>query len=265
MTEREMMLTTLLGCDRIDLYTDKPKLTDAQETRLKEMQYRRSSGEPLQYVLGTAPFLNVLLQVDPRVLIPRPETELIVDFILKKLHLKVSSRSISILDCGTGSGNIPIFFAKNLCHASLVALDISSDAIDCAKNNASLNGVAQNIEFITQDMVEGLIDFKKQKKRFDCIVSNPPYIKTDDLKTLPKDVQYEPMLALDGGADGCDCYRGIFKHACDCLKKDGFLICEIGESQGEQLKLLAKNMMGDCQVTVQQDLCARDRFIVISF
>lgn len=263
MTEEEWMLTTILDCKLVDLIVNPPQLDESQQAILNQMRERRLTGEPLQYICGTTSFADLTLAVDTRVLIPRPETEQVVDYAFNILSKKSQQTNIDILDCGTGSGNIPIYFAKNLTNAVVTSCDISADALDCARGNARKNNVERKIDFIHGDMIMVLQRLKTDNRQFDMIISNPPYIKTDDLKTLPKDVQYEPSLALDGGVDGCDFYRGIFLHAFDCLKNDGMLIVEMGDFQAADLLLLLKEKSKEWEISVQKDLCGRDRFMVM--
>lgn len=234
MTERELLLTAVRKCERIDLYVDPRPLTPQEHSAYEGMCRRYQSGEPLQYILGECDFLGHKIAVSPKVLIPRPETEILVDTIIAKLQNNIS-RPCRILDLGTGSGNIAIALAKTFDSCHVTAIDISLDAIAVAKQNAAANGVASRIDFVCADMLSWKTD-----EYFDCIVSNPPYIKTSELDSLPPDVRQEPRLALDGGVDGLNFYRAILAHAHHYLKPGGFLFLEIGDGQAPLIQTLAK-------------------------
>ena len=206
------------------------------------MRARYQNGEPLQYVLGECDFLGSALAVNPCVLIPRPETEILVDTILQKLKSSKLSKPCRVLDLGTGSGNIAIALAKAIDPCHVTALDISEEAISVARCNAAANGVTEKIRFLREDMRESLVANRAWMKNFDCIVSNPPYIKTSALDHLPRDVQQEPRLALDGGADGLRFYETIIRRVHQYLKPEGYLFFEIGDGQAAPVEaLLEKN------------------------
>lgn len=257
MTEKEIMLTALLECDRADLYVDPKPLSISDQKRLQEMQGRRQSAEPLQYILGYCEFFGIKLFVDQRVLIPRPETELLVEEVLKKMD---RHKPLNILDMGTGSGNIAISLAKFLPHAQVTALDISSEALKLAQDNAHFHSLHDKINFIGQDM--GVYLAQGQERFFDLIVSNPPYIAQGKLKDLPEDVGHEPKIALNGGKDGLDFYKIIIPQAARLLKEEGFLFLEMGEEQ----KKAIENIFEECNfyqnIEFLKDYCGRDRMVV---
>ncbi|MCR4336569.1 MAG: peptide chain release factor N(5)-glutamine methyltransferase [Candidatus Omnitrophica bacterium] len=232
MTEHEQMLTSLLDCQRADLYLDPLELSERQREAFASMQTRRAQGEPLQYILGTADFMGLTLKVGPRVLIPRPETEILVEEALKVLNF--SSGSLlgpRILDIGTGSGNIAIALAKNLPSAGIVSIDASQDALDLAFENARAHDVDAQIQFFLCPMEEYLNRSFPEDELFDMIISNPPYIRTSELSSLPRDVQQEPRMALDGGEEGLKYYQLIVEKAHQLLKNNGRMILEIGDGQ----------------------------------
>ncbi len=232
MTEQELILTSLLNCERTDLYAKKKVLTPAQENSLEKILKRRKSHEPLQYILGSCEFLNTTLKVDKRVLIPRPETEILVEAVIKRAQqIKSDKTLLKILDIGTGSGNIAIALARNIPCGRIVSVDISGDALNTAKVNAELNEVSDKINFIQSDVFAALYADGQFHRTFDIIVSNPPYISTADMAYLPLDVAQEPKIALDGGVDGLDFYRRIIAGAPDFLKTNGRLFLEIGDGQ----------------------------------
>ena len=237
MTEEELMLTTILQCDRADLYAQPSQMTDEQTARLERMRERRRQNEPLQYILGQAHFFGLTFKVDSRVLIPRPETELLVEHILEFV-LQEHGTDLRILDIGTGSGNIAISLAKSLPSARVMAIDISPDALTVARQNARLNQVAHRIDFVHCDFFEFIKICRVVEKRYDIIVANPPYIAANMLTTLPLDVQQEPLLALDGGVDGLKFYRVLIEQAQRFLKDKGILTCEIGDGQKDAINNL---------------------------
>ncbi|MBI5024748.1 MAG: peptide chain release factor N(5)-glutamine methyltransferase [Candidatus Omnitrophica bacterium] len=236
MNADELLLTAVRKCRRVDLYADPRPLTPEEQQTCDAMRARYQNGEPLQYVLGECDFLGNTLAVDPSVMIPRTETEILVDTIVQKLRANKLSKPCRILDLGTGSGNIAIALAKAIEGCLVTALDISEDAIAVAKRNAEVNGVAQRIEFLREDMRASLVANRAWIKNFDCIVSNPPYIKTSALAHLPADVRQEPRLALDGGSDGLRFYEAIIRRACQYLKPEGYLFFEIGDDQAAAVK-----------------------------
>lgn len=227
MTEEEQMLTSVLGCRRIDLVVDPKPLSVAQQGLLRQMRRRREGGEPLQYIIGHCDFMGIKLFVDGRVLVPRPETEILVDMAIARLK---AARALRVLDLGTGSGNIAVALAKKVAGCRVVAVDISPEAIALARHNARCNGVEADIEFVCADM-SGFLRDTMAPEGFDMIISNPPYIATRQLEALPADVRREPRVALDGGADGLDFYRTIIGAAHRGLSGRGVLLMEIGDGQ----------------------------------
>lgn len=257
MNANDQLLTAILNCRPIDLYLDQPHLSAEQKSQFEQMKKRVESGEPLQYVLGFAEFMGLTFKVDSRVLIPRPETETLIETILQEIK---SNDQVSILDLGTGSGNIAVSLAKFLPESQLTAVDISPDALDVARENAKNHNCFNQINLICEDMISFLKKKSEFKVKFDIIVSNPPYIKTSELASLPLDVSYEPIAALDGGEDGLDFYRGIIAQAKDVLSLDGFLAFEIAETQALAIK---ENLnQNGFYVQIIQDLNNRDRIVI---
>lgn len=258
MTEKELMLTSILDCERTSLYSEPVHLSAEQQAKLTDMQERRSADEPLQYILGSTEFMGLKINVDPRVLIPRPETELLVENIIQFAQQHAYA-SLRILDIGTGSGNIPIALAKFLPTVRITSLDISAEALSVARDNARQNGVAQQIDFVHVDFFEFIENYRELENHFDIIVSNPPYIATSALSGLPADVKKEPVLALDGGGDGLRFYRTLLSNAKRFLKPGGYLACEIGEGQKEALTYLL-DQNGYHHFVFCSDLAGKTRF-----
>lgn len=229
---------------------------------------RRSSGEPLQYITGTQDFMGLEFHVNEKVLIPRQDTETLVEDAMSviaegKLRgtavLEKPKKEWEILDLCCGSGAIGISLAKLCAGVRVTCADISKDALSVAKENAAKLGVKVTLQ-------EGnlLMPFKGRfkNKRFDMIISNPPYIKTSVIPTLQREVRdHEPMMALDGGANGLDFYKGILVDAADCLKKDGVILFEIGHDQKDSVCSMLEEKEHFKGVTCLQDLAGRDRIV----
>ncbi len=251
--DAELLLSHVLDWKRIDLYV-KHETTISQKNldAFRAFVERRAKREPLQYILGGTEFWGLKLKVTPDVLIPRPETETLVEEALKVAQ---GVESPQILDIGTGSGAIAITLAKNLPTAKMIATDISPEALDVARENAAAHGVSDRIEFILSDIAPWKT-FEAQAKTFDLIVSNPPYIAVQDIEALQPEVSlHEPRLALDGGKAGFELPEKILKEAGPFLKPGGVLLMEIGEGQAETLRPLITE--------ARRDLQGVERFVVL--
>ena len=234
---------------------DKKEITQKQRDEYVRNIKRLIQGEPLQYITGLQEFMKLKFFVNKHVLIPRQDTEILVEEVIeiaKKLETP------TILDLCTGSGAIAVSVAKYIENSKITATDISKEALEVAKKNARFNGIFNNIEFIESDM------FKKLKNRkFDIIVSNPPYIPTKEIKKLPIDVQNEPAIALDGGSTGLDFYEIIANQGSNYLNRNGFICLEIGFDQRARVQdILRKNKHGG-EIYCKKDLCGNDRVIVV--
>ena len=223
----ELLLADILKCRRLDLYLkfDQP-LKEDEVNRYREYIFRRGKYEPLQYITGSVEFFGLNLKVNPSVLIPRPETEILVETILN--HNK-ESIGLSILDIGTGSGNISITLAKFLQQSKVVSIDVSTESINVAKENALLNQVNGNVEFVSKDIFEELLF---DTLNFDIIVSNPPYVGNNEYPTLQKEIiEYEPRNAVTDEGDGLKFYKRISNVSKELLTEGGKLYFEIGKGQ----------------------------------
>lgn len=227
--DAELLLTEVLQLDRVGLYVnyDRP-LEEAELAAYRQLVSRRARREPVAYILGRSEFWSLPLKVRPDVLIPRPDTEVLVEEALQR-----ACSESRILDVGTGSGAIVIALAHELPNARLVAIDLSEAALAVAQENAHSNSVAERISFQhgdLQDLPSG---------PFELIVSNPPYIPQGDLASLQPEVRdYEPQLALAGGNDGLDCYRTLVAQAQKCLSAGGWMLLEVGLGQAEAVQQL---------------------------
>ncbi len=248
----EVLLAHVLSVDRVRLYIDLDRpLTIEERAAYRALIERRSSGEPTQYLTGVKEFYNRRFQVDPRVLIPRPETELLVEAVLRSVAQDSPSR---VLDLCTGSGCIAVTVAAERPSASVWATDISEGACEVARANAESLKVGSRVTVLLGDLFLPV----PAAARFDAIVSNPPYVRSDVVPTLSREVQKEPRLALDGGPDGLSVVRRIAKEARGRLKPGGLLALEISEGQGNDVKALLTES-GYEQVQIQADLARLDR------
>lgn len=210
---------------------------------------RYEDGEPVQYIVGDVDFYGNIIKVDKRVLIPRFETEGLVETALKYL----SNTNLDVVDLGTGSGCIPITLKKKLPNINMDAVDISDDALTLAKENAKLNNV--DINFINGDMLKPL------NKKYDCIISNPPYIAYDE-EVMDIVKNNEPNNALYADNDGLYFYEEILKNCKEYLKDKYYIFFEIGYSQGNRIKEIALKYL-DCNVEIKKDLQGFDRYVII--
>jgi release factor glutamine methyltransferase len=235
----ELLLARSLNLSREGLYRNlHGQLKEKERETLEKMIQRRISGEPLQYILEKQEFWSIDLKVDPRVLIPRPETELLVEQSLLILSENSFGGVPSILEIGTGSGAIAIALAKEVKDIFLIATDISRDALVLARENAKSAGIQDRIKFVNGDLF-GPLHPSKERKPFDLILSNPPYIIRHEIGFLAIEVrEYEPTIALDGGEDGLEFYRHLISQAPFYLREGGWLLLEIGQNQREMVSKL---------------------------
>jgi len=267
MNEAELLFTGILNCDRISLYLNRESHLDFGKSKLiSSVLKRRIIGEPIQYILGETEFFGLEFRVNPDVFIPRPETEILVETVLKIVSRLAPAcpavrRSpvcpLRILDLGTGSGCIVISLAKFLPHAKIDALDISKGALKIARENAEFHKV--EINFIDTDL---LTPHPSPLAPYDIIVSNPPYIPSAEIDKLQPEIGYEPRMALDGGSDGLDFYRRIISNSPYYLKENGFLIMEMGFNQKEAIKNIFQNSGNFEIVEIAKDYHNIDRVIV---
>ncbi|HSP88618.1 MAG TPA: peptide chain release factor N(5)-glutamine methyltransferase [Ignavibacteriaceae bacterium] len=233
----ELLLAHTLKCKRLDLYLsyDRP-LSEDEVSIYREFIKRRSRSEPLQYIIGKVEFYGLEFLVNPSVLIPRPETEILVEAILNSVN---KNDRIKILDIGVGSGNISVSLAKHLPNSEITATDLSLPAIETAKENAKLNNVLERINFTKQDI--NVESFSEEK--FDIVVSNPPYISKEEFPNLKDELKvYEPKNALTDFLDGLNYFRIISKKSKSILNKNGKLYFEVGQGQAEDVKkILSEN------------------------
>ncbi|MCD4652053.1 MAG: peptide chain release factor N(5)-glutamine methyltransferase [Candidatus Cloacimonetes bacterium] len=251
--DAEWLIAHVLELKRIELYTNFQKpLSPAERERIRNLVVRRANREPLQYCLGNTQFMDFELEVCKTVLIPRPETEQLIELIQNW-----GVKPTSILDIGTGSGAIAIALAKCFPQAEVTAVDISTEALKVARRNAGKYNV--DIQFIQSDL------FSKSEGKFDLIVSNPPYISTEEYATLePEITNFEPKEALLSGNKGLEHIRGIVIGAKKHLSNSGLLFLEIGHKQAESVVTLAKEQRYS-NIEIRKDMNGIERFVVISW
>lgn len=227
----EVLLAHQLKVDRIRLYLDFEKpLTQDEIAGYRSLIRRRADREPLQYIRGSQEFWSADFLVRPGVLIPRPESELLVEQALEIVRDgKLSGGSAPcILDLGTGSGALVISLGLEIQEASLWASDISDEALEVARENGRKHGLEQRIEFMRGDLFEPA---KERGLSFDIVLSNPPYITSGGMESLMPEVSHEPRVALDGGPNGMDHIEKIIREGADCLRPDGWLMIEMDPEQ----------------------------------
>jgi release factor glutamine methyltransferase len=234
----EWLLSAVTGKSRIELYLDfdepltKPEL-DAMHAAIE----RRAAGEPLQYVTGEMPFRHIIVKCAPGVLIPRPETEILVDEVLSALK-RIGAEEPSVLEVGFGSGCVSLSIAQEVPESSVVATDLSPDAVALATRNCEALGLEDRVRLVECDLVSGLEP--ELEGTFSVLVSNPPYIPTPLLPDLPSEVsKFEPALALDGGDDGLDVFRRLLAEAVPFLAPGGCMAVELYEGHLDRARDIA--------------------------
>jgi release factor glutamine methyltransferase len=253
--DAEMIVFHAGGMDRLDAYVNNPEIKGSDAARVRRLIKRRINGEPVQYIIGNIEFLGLTIMVGKGVLIPRPETELVVQEVItavKSEELGVRSNnntasvascasrlaplaSLSFLDLCTGSGCIALALAREFPDAEVFGTDVSKEALVYARKNARANDV-KNVTFLHGSLFEPV-----RGKKFKIITANPPYIRREELDTLQREIRdWEPVAALDGGQDGLDFYRKILSLANNHLKPGGFIFLELGYDQAEAVQKLAR-------------------------
>lgn len=252
----ELLLADIIACKRLELYLlfDRP-LNEVELQQYRNYIKRRANFEPLQYILGKVEFYGLEFIVNPSVLIPRPETELLVENVINQTNI---NDELSILDIGCGSGNIAISLAANIENAKIVATDINKQSLELTKQNAELNKVSEKIKFICHNILNDDMNIFPE---FDVIVSNPPYVSKESFPTLQKEItKFEPKVAVTDDNDGYTFFKVIATKASSKLKKKGKLFFEIGEGQSEKvIQIMKENLF--INVRVIKDYQKIDRIV----
>ena len=251
--DAEILLAHVLKWRRLQLYVDSDKILPIESVlRFNQLVNRRLEGFPVAYLTGSKDFMGLTFAVNENVLIPRPDTEILAEGVGNYLH--GLGREVIFADLGAGSGAICVSILKFVQSARACAVDVSAEALEVAKFNAIKFHVEDRIKFFYGDLFEPLTG------KFDAIVSNPPYIPTNDLKNLQSEVKREPRIALDGGIDGLNFYRRIFSDAPRFLVKGGLLAVEIGINQAQAVKSLAE-AANFVDIQIFKDLAGIERVV----
>ena len=260
--DAELLLGCALGMSREELMVAATrKVSVAESDRYEDLLRRRLNREPLAYITGQQEFWSLGFLVSGDVLVPRPETETLVERALKHLATIHNRGAPRILELGTGSGAIAVALASELPQAEIVATEIAPAALQIARRNASRNGVSNAIRFLQGDLFTALD--QELEKDFDLILSNPPYIPRGEIAHLEAEVsRWEPRAALDGGVDGLDFYRRIIEEAPGYLRQGGAVAVEIGAAIGSLVLALFRNNPAYGDTRVYQDYSGRDRVVI---
>lgn len=273
----ELLLMHVLGHDRAWIYAHPEAvlgLADAE--RFFRLVARRAAGEPTQYLTGKQEFWGLDFEVTPAVLIPRPETEHVIEVALERLGeergIKINMRTgapspaLRIADIGTGSGCIAVALANELPHAEIFATDISEEALQVAGRNAERHGVADRVQFVRTDLLQELIELRGvsdgEAQRFDLIVSNPPYVARNEADELAREVRdHEPAVALFGGSTGIELYERLIEQAAALLDERGILVLELGYNCADAVRAMLSRQRVWANVSVTNDLAGIPRVI----
>jgi len=256
--EAEVLVMSVMRMARQSIFAEQETEVSAQQQEaLDGLLARRYQREPLAYILGMREFYGINVVLTPAVLIPRPETEGLVEHALFMAMMGMESRELTIADVGTGSGAIAINLAIHLPAARIFAVDVADAVLDVAAYNIRAHGVGDRVKLGIGDMLEAV------PEPVDLIVANLPYIPTDRIPTLQPEVQQEPVLALDGGPDGLDLIRRLLIQAEDKLKPNGIILLEMDPEQIPVVQQLALQHFPEGSTSVEQDLAGMDRILTI--
>lgn len=260
--EAEVLLAHALGLQRIELYMHYNQQVDETERRVfKDLVRARGKAVPSQYLIGHCEFMSLVFKVTPACLIPRPETELLVELALQATALRdgTVAKPPLIADLCTGCGCVAVAIAANLPEARILATDISADAISVARENAEAHGLEQRVEFFQGDLFAPLADYAG---KFDLIVANPPYISEAEYETLPAEIRLnEPREALVAGPEGTEMHRRIIADAPAYVKTDGILLMEIGANQGADVLKSVEASDAFTEAALVKDYSGKDRVL----
>lgn len=257
--DAEVLLAELLDMERIKLYVnfDYP-LNDDEIAKYREMIKKRAQHIPVAYIIGHKEFMSLDFFVNKDVLLPRPETEILVEYLIDHFQEK-DMESINIVEVGTGSGAIMVSLGHYLENARILGVEIDSDALAVTRKNIERFSLEDRLKVTKGDLLKPLI--KREIKNVDLLVSNPPYISEEEMGNLPPEVKQEPETALYGGREGLDIYKDLIPQSRQVLKNNGMIALEIGYQQAKDVrKILEKNNFKN--IEVRQDYADKDRFII---
>lgn len=270
----ELLLMHALGRDRTWLYTHAAAAIDSGAgEKYFAFIARRGAGEPVQYITGTQEFWGLEFEVTPAVLIPRPETEHVIEVALERIGVARRNAPLRIADVGTGSGCIAVALAKELRQAEIIATDISPGALEVAQRNAARHNVADRIHFVATDLIAAFSHESRptnhlspvtnqQSQPFDLIASNPPYVALTDAPTLAREVRdHEPPLALYGGASGTEIYMRVIEQSQALLKSGGSLVMELGYGAAEEVRAMVESQSAFANIRITNDLAGIPRVL----
>jgi release factor glutamine methyltransferase len=268
----EVLLLDVLGRNRTWLYTHSEEAMDPTASgKFFALIARRAAGEPTQYLTGRQEFWGLEFEVSPAVLIPRPETEHVVEVALERvgprgMQIDTPSAALRVADVGTGSGCLAVALARELPHAIVVATDISAAALELARRNAARHRVSDRIHFLHTNLLEDLLHPSRltdhQSRPFHLIVSNPPYIASHDVGLLEREVRdHEPSIALAGGKTGVEIYARLTEQASQLLAPGGVLVLELGYGAADQVRGMLQGRSGWVNISIMDDLAGIPRVL----
>ncbi len=256
--DADLIIMHILGLTKAELLARDTAISDAAAIEVNAAVNRRMSGMPVQYITGRTEFMSLEFEVNKNVLIPRQETEVLVEAMITKY--RNAAEPIKILDIGCGSGCVGLSLAHYLPHASVTCLDVSEKALRTAKRNAERHRLSARVEFKQGDIRDEELCAEITAAGYDCIVSNPPYIPTDDvLDLMPEVADFEPIIALDGGEDGLDFYRIIIEKTAP--KRGGITAFEVGIGEADDVAAMLYSR-GYSQIEIIPDLAKIDRVVL---
>ena len=256
--EAEVLMRHILGMERAQFFAalDEPLAPD-QQRQIRQVVRRRLDGEPLAYIVGHREFYGLEFVVNAHVMIPRQESELLVDKVLEFCSDKMHRGPLHIVDVGTGSGAVAIAIARNLRQSVVYATDLRREALTVADVNRRRHGVLDRVHLCQGDLLQFL------NRPLDVIVSNPPYIRADEIQHLAPEVRNEPVWALDGGADGLEVIRRLLQQAPEYIRPGGLILLEIDPEQFESARQLARQAMPGARVLFAKDLLGLARVVIV--
>ncbi len=257
--EAELLLAHALNTDRTHLFQRlRDQLAPEAQSAFEALLQRRLDHEPTPYILGRKEFYGLEFEVTPAAIIPRSETETLVELVIGFARTRAAGRKTRVADVGVGCGTIAVTLASELPEARVIATDVSPDALALARRNAERHGDAQRIRFLRGDLLEPL------DAPVDVIAANLPYVRSDDFEAAPPEIrEHEPRLGLDGGLNGLRLIERLLRDAPSRLMPDGALYAEIGEEQGEAARKLAQQSFPQGRIEVKRDLSGLDRVLVV--